>query len=68
MIAIVTKGQDRRQIVRFVCEQCGCVYDATEDECSQIFNRVYGIGFELKCPMPFCDCINRSFEPINKED
>lgn len=32
MIAIVTNGKDRRRIFRFVCKQCGCVYDATEDE------------------------------------
>lgn len=32
MIRIITNGKDRRRIFRFVCEQCGCVYDATEDE------------------------------------
>lgn len=32
MIEIVTNGKDRRRIFRFVCKQCGCVYDATEDE------------------------------------
>lgn len=32
MIAIVTNGKDRRRIFRFACKQCGCVYDATEDE------------------------------------
>lgn len=68
MIRIVTNGKDRRRIFRFVCEQCGCVYDATEDECHRFVNYADGIGFELKCPMPFCDCINRSFMPINKED
>ena len=32
MIKIVSNGKDRRRIFRFVCEQCGCVYDASEDE------------------------------------
>lgn len=32
MIRIITNGKDRRRIFRFVCKQCGCVYDATEDE------------------------------------
>lgn len=32
MIKIVSNGKDRRRIFRFVCKQCGCVYDATEDE------------------------------------
>ena len=32
MIRIVTNGKDQRRIFRFVCERCGCVYDATEDE------------------------------------
>lgn len=36
MIAIVTKGQDRRRIFRFVCKECGCAYDATEDEGERI--------------------------------
>lgn len=32
MIKIVSNGKDRRRIFRFVCKQCGCVYDASEDE------------------------------------
>ena len=32
MIAIVENGKDTRRIFRFVCKQCGCVYDASEDE------------------------------------
>ena len=32
MIAIVTNGKDPRRIFRFVCKQCGCVYDASDDE------------------------------------
>ena len=32
MITIVENGKNRRRIFRFVCKQCGCVYDATEDE------------------------------------
>lgn len=32
MVRIITNGKDRRRIFRFVCKQCGCVYDATEDE------------------------------------
>ena len=32
MITIVENGKDRRRIFRFVCKQCGCVYDASEDE------------------------------------
>ena len=32
MITIVENGKDRRLIFRFVCKQCGCVYDASEDE------------------------------------
>ena len=32
MINVVVQGKDRRRIFRFVCKQCGCVYDATEDE------------------------------------
>ena len=32
MITIVENGKDRRRICRFVCKQCGCVYDASEDE------------------------------------
>lgn len=68
MITIITKGKDRRRIFRFVCKACGCVYDATEDECKRFVSYQDGIGFELKCPMPFCDYTNRAFEPINKED
>ena len=32
MITIVENGKDTRRIFRFVCKQCGCVYDASEDE------------------------------------
>ena len=32
MITIVENGKDKRRIFRFVCKQCGCVYDASEDE------------------------------------
>lgn len=32
MINVIEQGKDQRRIFRFVCEQCGCVYDATEDE------------------------------------
>lgn len=32
MINVVVQGKDRRRIFRFVCKECGCVYDATEDE------------------------------------
>lgn len=32
MIEIVANGKDRRRIFRFVCKQCGCVYNASEDE------------------------------------
>lgn len=32
MIAIVTNGKDQRRIFRFVCKECGCVYEASEDE------------------------------------
>lgn len=32
MINVIEQGKDKRRIFRFVCEQCGCVYDATEDE------------------------------------
>ena len=32
MITIVENGKDIRRIFRFVCKQCGCVYDASEDE------------------------------------
>ena len=65
MITIITNGKDPRKVFRFVCSRCGCVYTATADECNPIFSYVHGIGVELKCPIPFCDCINRSFETIN---
>lgn len=32
MITIVENGKDTRRIFRFVCKQCSCVYDASEDE------------------------------------
>lgn len=32
MIEIITNGKDRRRIFQFVCKQCGCVYDASDDE------------------------------------
>ena len=32
MITIVENGKNTRRIFRFVCKQCGCVYDASEDE------------------------------------
>lgn len=87
MIRIVTNGKDRRRIFRFVCKQCGCVYDATEDEGNYITSTSMStiepyiteigvnetktllyIGMESECPMAFCRCKNKSFEPINKED
>lgn len=80
MITIVTNGKDRRRIFRFVCEDCGCVYDATEDEGELLtklsmpifmpgFNEI-GIneGMELECPMAFCRCKNKSFNVINREE
>ena len=68
MINIIKQGEDPRQVFRFVCMNCGCIYTATEDECTTILTRGDWLGVELKCPMPFCSCIVRSFEPINKED
>ncbi len=32
MINVIEQGKDKRRIFRFVCKQCGCVYDASEDE------------------------------------
>ena len=32
MITIIENGKDTKRIFRFVCKQCGCVYDASEDE------------------------------------
>ena len=68
MITIITKGKDRRRTFRFVCKDCGCVYKSTEDECIPFFTYSCKSGVELECPMPFCNCINRSFETINEED
>lgn len=79
MIAIVTKGKDRRRIFRFVCKQCGCVYDATEDEgvliteTSKTTGTYVGfyspkVSMELECPMAFCRCKNTSFNIMNKEE
>lgn len=68
MIAIVTNGKDPRRIFRFVCKDCGCVYDATEDECDPIFNHYNIAGMKLMCPMPFCICVNESLNVINKEE
>lgn len=64
MITIITKGKDRRRIFRFVCKDCGCVYKATEDECTPIFTYTNVGGMELKSPMLFCNCNNKSFETI----
>lgn len=68
MITIVANGKDPRRVFRFVCRNCGCVYKATEDECTQIFTYYDGNGVELECPMPFCTYNNQSFRPINEED
>lgn len=32
MINVVVPGKDQRRIFRFVCKQCGCVYNASEEE------------------------------------
>lgn len=32
MITVIKQGKDQRRIFRFVCKQCDCVYDASEDE------------------------------------
>lgn len=68
MITVITNGKDPRRVFRFVCKNCGCVYKATEDECTPIFTYSDGVAMELECPMPFCTCTNRSFKPIHEED
>lgn len=68
MITVITNGKDQRRVFRFVCKDCGCVYKATEDECTPIFTYYVAGGMELECPMPFCNCNNQSFETINEED
>lgn len=68
MIRVVTNGKDPRRVFRFVCKDCGCVYEATEDECDLIFNYPDVVGMELMCPMAFCICRNTSLNVINKEE
>ena len=68
MITVITNGKDQRRVFRFVCKDCGCVYKATEDECTPIFTYSGVGGMELECPMLFCICKNKSFDIMNTEE
>lgn len=55
---IIKTGRLYKEVIRFVCEKCGCIFEADENEVAEI-NYDWGISDEdkdyvVRCPMVFC--------------
>jgi hypothetical protein len=63
---IIKEGVDPSKTYRFVCVNCGCVYEELDSKCGHMWSEGKCMYIRVcNCPMPFCHNSNFSTEIVN---